>query len=287
MEQATIQSQNDASLFSLVRSAASAVTGAERQPVGRLEIAEIAARDQAKLSLEASVSAHGVGWKIEQLDVKWHAPSANPLSPEVVRALLEQFGSGKYTNLTLANSTGEIVDLTLSFSSRFSFWGQLMSLVRPALSLADRAILNSLLRALGLAHKASGVSRRTPLLRTPPTHATQTQAFVVTAQAGFRAELYTSALPATHAVRIAQDWIAGTERPSLDLCISYGLSGNSPLSTDDERRTQEFLKQNFAVNLANKSWQVTNAHGVEEDYRPHGVIPQSRKKAWSLNWGQR
>jgi hypothetical protein len=286
MDQATIHSAADASLFSLVRSAATAVSGPKHETVGRLSVTEIGAEQQPKLSLDATASAHGLGWKIEQLDISWRSPSATPLSPNLVQALLEQFGSRKYTNLTLADTAGEIADLTLSFSSRFAYWGQLITLVRPALSLDERATLGSLLRALGFTDKAPGVARRKPVLRAPPTVAAQTQAFVEMARAGFGVELYTSALPATHAVRIAQDWLAGTA-PKLSLSISYGLTGNSPPSSDDERRTQQFLSQHFAVQLANKSWQVTNAHGAEDDYRPHGAIPHSKRRGWSLNWGQR
>jgi hypothetical protein len=286
MAESTIRSPDEASLFSLVRSAASAATGAEHRPVGRLIIVELAADEQPKVALEATVSAHGLGWKIEQLDLNWHAPSIEPMKPEVVRALLEQFGSNKYTNLTIADVAGEIADLTLSFSSRVPFWGQLLTIARPDLALEQGTILSEVLGALGITATPSSISQRKQLLRAPPSSAAQAQAFALAARAGFRVELYTAALPATHAVRIAQDWVAGSV-PNVQLCISYGLSGHSPPSAEDERRTQAFLRDNFALQLANKSWQVTNAHGAEDDFRPHVVVPQRRKTTWSVNWGRR
>lgn len=286
MDSATLHSGADATLFEIVRAAASAVAGDGQDPVGRLTISELCDSAHAQLELEATVSAHGLGWTIEQLDVLWHGTREGGIDPQLVETLCSRFGAGKFSNLILCDASCELMDFTLSFASRLPFLGRQTLLAAEQLTSEQLQRCREALAALAVTTPREGLDVARRALRSPPTAAQQARAFASAARASLRVELYTSQLPATHAVRIAQDW-TGTGDPGIDLCISFGLSGNNPPSAEQGRTVQQLLQQHFALRCASKSFQVVNAHGNADEYRAHGVIPERRRKTWSLNWGQR
>lgn len=286
MDSTTLHSGADATLFEIVRAAASAVAGGGQDPVGRLTISEVCESGGAQLELEATVSAHGLGWTIEQLDVLWHGARKGGVDEQLVEMLCSRFGAGKFSNLIVCDASGELMDFTLSFASRLPFLGRQTLLGAEELNPEQLQLCRQALAALGVTTHTQALDVARRALRSPPTAAQQARAFASAARASLRVELYTSQLPARHALRIAQDW-TGSGDPGIDLCVSFGLSGNNPPSAEQGSAVQQLLQQHFALHCANKSFQVVNAHGDAEEYRARGVLPDRPRKTWSLNWGQR
>jgi hypothetical protein len=283
MDQARIQSGADTGLLELVRSAATAVSGAKRDPVGRLEIARVGeASGIGQLCVDASVSAHGLGWTVDQLDVKAQWETHAPLPKATLFEVLEQFGSNQFVNFTVLDGPVELMDFTLSFSSRLPVLAANQLIAHDALQ-ADRvALCAGVLDRLGVGVSVHrGVLRvRRHQLRARVKLAALVDAFQMVTTGGLPVVLYTSTLPAVQAVRIAQGPQDARGTP-LDVCISSG--------TQRERveTVERILREAFDVGFGDQAWQVRNAHGRPEDFRARGVVPQRPRRTWSLNWGQR
>lgn len=288
MDEAHIESGADTTLLQIVRSAATAASGPQHGPVGRLEITNLSQQHTGALvCIEADVSAHGVGWTIEQLDIRVRREQPDPLPSRVLIQLLEQFGSSRFTSLTVFDNGIEVMDFTLSFSSALPFLATNQLLLSGKLSTNDRLLYGEVLKAIGVRARVRGTQLHTPprQLRTRPTAQAQAQALQLAFDKTRHVDLYTSALPATRAVRIAQQ--PGSElRTLVDLCISFGL-GTGPPTSELAESAEHFVDQAFGVTFRNRSWQVRNAHGQRKDPRTLGSVTVRPRKSWSLNWGQR
>jgi len=288
MDEAHIESGENATLLEIVRAAATAASGPKHEPVGRLEISNISESvSAATVSIEADVSAHGVGWTVEQLDVRIRREQPEPLASSLLIQVLEQFGSSHFTSLTVFDGAAELMDFTLSFSSALPFLATNQLLISDELSAKNLVLCSDVLKALGVQADAGGSRLRVPRrqLRARPTAQTQAQAFQVAFDKTRHVDLYTSALPAIRAVRIAQR--PGSELGTLvDLCLSFGLAGGAPTG-ELAQSAEHFLEQAFGLTYANRSWQVRNTHGQPKGLQPRGSVPERPRKSWSLNWGQR
>jgi hypothetical protein len=288
MDQARIESGPQSGLLEIVRAAATAVSGPKHDPVGRLEITRIAeAASRESLHIEASASAHGAGWTVEQLDVRAHWDTHTPLTGATLRGLLDQFGSRDFVSFTVLDGSRELMDLTLSFSSRLQFLATNQLILGDGLSPSVVSLCAHMMQKLGMrAYENQGALRvRTQQFRFRPEISAVVEAFQLATAAGLNVALYASTLPALRSVRVAQGPGDARSTP-VDICISLGFGGGQARS-ERAKEVELFFQRAFALGFGGQSWQVSNAHGRAEAFRAQAVLAPRPRGSWSLNWGQR
>jgi hypothetical protein len=279
VQQHTIRTEAADGLNQLVNRGTAAVREVERGPLGVLsfELAPESLGALTGLLVEAELSQRGVG--LQRLDVRAAGPVVLPLA-EALTTALSQFGGTAYTNL-VAKKDRELFDLTVSFPrARFGFYSEVTLLI-DAGDAEARAACAAVLGPLGVAHKTQGATLvaarrqlRKPLATGAPLEAVQTLF-----ERGLLAELYSARLPATRSVRLLSDGAS-----LLDVYLSRGLASETPIAASDYVELQDFIRKYFEVEVGDKTWLVTNAHGTSEP-GALGVIPPRPRTTWSVNWG--
>jgi hypothetical protein len=291
MDAARIESAADAGLLEVVRAAASAVSGPSHDPVGRLEITPVVESPGkghlAQLHIEAVVSAHGVGWTVEQLDVRARWEQDAPLAAATLLELLQRFGTSDFVSLTVSDGSTELMDFTLSFTSKLPFVAANQLVAPPQLTIEQAALCTRILQCLGVRARADrgALDVRSHQLRARPRFAAVVDAFELAASSALSVVLYTSTIPATQAVRIAVG-PGATERRSLDICISLGFGGGQ-LQSKRAKEVEELFHRALGLGFAGQGWQVNNSHAPVDNFRSRSVVPPRPRSSWSLNWGQR
>jgi hypothetical protein len=267
---AEFRSRSDDGLYQVVQGAATAVMGQDLDCPGVLEIQPQAQHDRSLrwLRIEATF-AEGMSERlIAQLDVRARH-HASELPSGLLRDGLARFGGQAFTNLCIGREAptsdgpgGDVLDLTVSFPSRFPFLADNLSLAGEPLSAGDRDLCRSVLVALGVRFREAQRGWRVPRwqLRRRLDLGSQLNAFEVAAKSQRRISMYSTGLPPSHSVRLERGFIRweGAVRSYVDVCLSRGLTALHATTVQEAQSMQGLLAGHLGVEFGGRDFQVAS-----------------------------
>lgn len=284
----------------MLHAAARAAAGSEHAPVGVLEISPLESEAgvgavETPVTIEAGFAYQGARRVVQRLDVRAQTTLDRAAVLEVTSSALLRFGSQRYTNFVLGRAPvepgaspeaaragdHELLDVTVFFPSRFP-WLARNLLLASEVSSEELAACTELCDALGVRwHLSQGLldaSRHQ--LRAPVTEARQLEAFRLMLDSGLRVTLYAARLPTTQSVRI--EAIPADEQGArrIDVTLSRGLQGSTPVLSSDAEAMQRLFVQRLGVRFSGRSWRVLNAHADAEDVRERPTAAPKGALKW-------
>jgi hypothetical protein len=267
-EHASIETQAGDGLHALVFRAAKAAQRGPLDAGGMLVITPETQDPGCALAIDADIADDGVHRVIAKLDVRVVVRDAR-VSEELVRAALSVCGGAGLTSLTFSSPTSreEVMDITVSFPSRFPFYATNTAIIGEQLTQDDAERAAAGLSALGVRFSREGnrvrVSRRQ--LRGRVGTDAQVRALITLLGAGdgrpsglpWHASLYAAPLPPNAAVRIAyQRAPSEADGAQLELGLSRGLAGDSVITEEDARAVERVLTTHTGVVLVPRRFSV-------------------------------
>jgi hypothetical protein len=262
---ATLTSGPSDGLYEILLAAARASKDASDGVVGIVELRAPANGDvHGEIDIEAEFAHRGERRVIASLEVRVRAqrlPAALDRQALLQKAL-ERFGGTAMTNVSATFPSGEGLDVTVSFGSKFPFLSENLLLPVAPAGEPEVTYTREALSALGVRfdERSEGFFAPRHSLRSRVTLKDQIAAYRALRKVGLETALYTATLPCTHSVRFAE---AGpdTSDASLDLVLSRGLTRAYTCTNADAQQMQTLLVDSLGMSFRNVEYELTNTFG--------------------------
>jgi len=268
-----IEPDASAGVYSIAYSASAAIAELTSDALFSLDLESSDGRQ--KLGIQASFGLQLGRRVLTRIGVQVHdAQPSGEVSESVVRDAVERFGGVGFANLCASPPADAAHEIDVTVSAGSMRWLSEITLLSPSGEPSElRAAYEAMLRALGLEPRVRDGSLVLPhrRLAAPPGALEQAAAFVIARRHALSVTLYSAAIPATRALRLAAI-SAGEGKPPAEVqwYLSMGLSGGVTCTEADVLALQRYSEEQTGARFAGRRWSLGAGPADEPPRRPQG-----------------
>jgi len=254
-----IEADAGAGVYSIAYSASAAIAKLTSDELFSLDLES--SDGPRKLGIEASFGLQLGKRVLSRIGVQVRdAAPRGELTAAIVRDAVERFGGVRFANLCASPPDDAAHELDVTVSAGGVGWLSELTLLAPAGEPSElRAAYRDVLGAFGLVPRERDGRLALPhrKLAAPPDAPAQAAAFAAARRHALSVTLYSAAIPATRALRIAEI-SAGEGRPPAEVqwYLGIGLSGGGACTEADVLALQRYLEERTEARFANRRWSI-------------------------------
>jgi hypothetical protein len=214
-----------------------------------------------KLGIEASFGLQLGRRVLTRIGVQVHdSDPSGEMGEAMLRDAVERFGGVGFVNVCASPPADAAHEIDVTVSAGSVRWLSEITLLSPSGEPSElRAAYEEMLRALGLDARVRGGRLALPhrKLAAPPDARAQAAAFAVARRHALSVTLYSAAIPATRALRVAEI-SAGEDKPPAQRqwYLGMGLSGGVVCTEADVVALQRYVEERTHARFSGRRWSV-------------------------------